>query len=317
MKTKNFLVIIFLFIALNVHQLTVAQTSVISNGGFESGDLSGWQVSGDVSIVTMALDPLTINSIQTVADGNYSAKIGDDVPWGNGDNLRSEMFQEVVIPNVSGSTNVIQFAYAVVANDPPDHPEVDKPFFQVVVTDLTTNERLYDTNQMFTSQSNSVWYIGENDGGTFGFSDSWVFTDWVEVNQDVSGREGHTVEIRLIVQDCAHGAHAAYAYLDQVNVGSPAQLFLPPMVGTPQQAVYRAPSWYSSIMPFLEKFLITPLLCLLCLLPLLLPLGYLFSRRKQSVRSSRYSPPPAPKAEPKPEKKVPEMPGFRPKRDDE
>ncbi|HUN22572.1 MAG TPA: hypothetical protein PK299_05485 [Anaerolineales bacterium] len=320
MKTKShfgFLLLFLLFSALNFHRTTVAQTSVISNGGFESGDLSGWQASGDVSTVTMALDPLTINSIQTVADGTYSAKIGDDVPWGNGDNLSSEMFQEVVIPNASESANVIQFAYAVVANDPPDHPEADKPFFQVIITDLTTNERLYDTNQMFTSQSNSVWYIGENYGGTFGFSDSWVFTDWVEVNQDVRGREGHRIEIRLIVQDCAHGAHAAYAYLDQVNVGTPAQLVLPPMVGTPQQAVYRGPSWYSSIMPFLEKFLITPLLCALCLLPLLLAFGYFLSRRKQPVRSSSYTPPPVPNPEPEPEKRVPEMPGFRPKRNDE
>ena len=57
-----------------------ADSNVVSNGDFETGDVSGWLTSGDAAVVKDTLDPSTNGSLHSVAQGTYSVKIGDEIP---------------------------------------------------------------------------------------------------------------------------------------------------------------------------------------------------------------------------------------------
>jgi hypothetical protein len=255
------------------------QTSGIQNGGFETGDLDGWAINGEVSVVEVDTDSTTGDYLQQVADGQYAAMIGDSAPWSGTGQQQSGLEQTVLIPSNTPSDAVLQFTYAVVANDPPNHPEADKPRFRVLVQDIDTQQVLSDTNYTYTSQTSGEWYLGERLTGSISqqpFStlnqDRWVFKPWTEVQIPVNGLSGHNLRILFEVRDCNWGAHPIYGLLDQVRIGSPVSLTIPPLNGTPSPAVYINPPFWAGITQWLEQM---GLIWLCCLLPLLFLLGLL------------------------------------------
>jgi len=270
------------------------QTSGVQNGGFETGNLDGWTVNGEVSIVGVGTDPTAGDYLQKVAEGQYAAMIGDSVPWSGSGQQQSGLEQTVIVPSDAPSDAVLQFTYAVVANDPPNHPEPDKPRFRVLVQDMDTQKILSDTNYTYTSQTSGEWYLGERLTGSIAqqpFStlnqDRWVFKPWAEVKIPVNGLNGHNLRILFEVRDCNWGAHPIYGLLDQVRIGSPVLLTIPPLVGTPSPATYITPPFWAGFTQWLEQM---GLIWLCCLLPLLL-LGlllWLFLRR--SPRSTPRTP---------------------------
>jgi len=137
----------------------IADDNILFNGDFELCSLDGWVANGDVVLVQDTLDPYTVKAMHTVAQGRFSAKIGDEIPWAQRGPQSSSISQEAVVPSLARGQSkvVIQFSYAVVANDPPSHEEYDKPFFKATVRDLTTNEILYDTDYVYTISVNLSW----------------------------------------------------------------------------------------------------------------------------------------------------------------
>lgn len=301
------LAIVLLSIALFFTGAIVAQQpNVLVNGDFETGDLTGWQVTGDVVVVGDSLDTYTVGSLHAVGEGNYAAKIGDEIAWAVAGPQMSSIAQEFVVPKSSGLLDkvVLQFAYAVVANDPPSHSEPDKPFFRVNVTDLTTQESLYDTDVVFTSQTSGEWYLGAGPNGlpldpvfALGSGDRWVFQAWTPVEIDLKGREDHQVRVDFTVRDCNPTAHAAYGYLDAIHVGRPQPVDLPPLEGNPQLAPFLKPNILGRLFGVGEGLgSLWWLLC--CLLPLLLLLALLLGlwlwRRatRSKYDGSGWTPPP-------------------------
>jgi hypothetical protein len=296
------------------------------NGDFEKGDRSGWMPIGDVAIVQDQLDPFTKSSLHTVGEGHYSAKIGDETPWGISGPQSSVLTQDVTVPpaGLDGGSAILQFAYAVVANDPPSHPDHDKPFFRTRIINLTTGKSLYDTDEVFTNQTSGQWYLGAGSNGlplgaifARGSGDRWVFKPWTLVERDLKGLEGQTLRIEFSVRDCNPSAHAAYGYLDGVYVGPPRKIALPSLVGNPQLAPFEGASTLGRLFGVGEQQLGSLWWLLCCLLPLLLLLAGLIGlrQRRRSLPSLEPVAPPVPPrtTEPSPKHKS----GFRPKDDQE
>lgn len=275
--------------------LSFQLSTAIQNGNFESGDLIGWTVTGETSVTGLGTDPTTGNHLQQVAEGNFSGKIGDEIPWMGNEPQQSSLEQTIQLPQSLPSDSVLEFAYAVVANDPPDHPEIDKPRFRVLVDDLTSNKTLLDTEYLYTSQSSKDWYLGSGASNQIWkqpyymmASDRWVFRPWKQVSIPVTGLGGHKLNIHFEVRDCNYGAHAIYGLLDGVRIGQPTNMNLPDLEGNPQPALYIDPPFWWPILLFLEK---QGLICLCCIIPLLLFvlfLWWLLRRKKQPESTTAY-----------------------------
>lgn len=275
--------------------ITTAATQIapiISNGDFETGDLTGWQPVGDVSVINTGLDELTNDSLQRVGNGSYAARIGDEIPWDGFATQESSLEQILTIPSTVGQDQFLQFAYAIVANDPPDHPEADKPRFRVMVEDQNVGKTIYDSEYKYTSQTSNDWYLGGKDLNQIGslpyhfaMGDRWVYRPWKQVNIPLDGLAGHKVLIRFEVRDCNYGAHPIYGYLDSVGVGPKTQLKLPSLAGKPIKADFIKPPFWAPLLFFLEKFNVL-WLCFVFPLLLLLLLWLLLRRKSKPVYSS-------------------------------
>ncbi|NCC66430.1 MAG: hypothetical protein EOM15_17480, partial [Spirochaetia bacterium] len=75
-----------------------AQNEIVYN--FENGEVGDWLAQGQVDIVSSYIDPQTANAMQTVAQGNFSVRIGDEVPWGMTGDQVSSIDREIIIPTV-------------------------------------------------------------------------------------------------------------------------------------------------------------------------------------------------------------------------
>ena len=263
-----------------------AQSGAALVWDFESGAVGDWQASGQVQVTSDTIDQLTDNAMHSVAQGQYSIMVGDAVPWGERGDEFSVIERTIQIPQIAKP--MLQYSYAVVANDPPSHPETDKPYFQLWVRDLTTAEDLPVSAFKYTSQTNQEWFLGQPPIGTSisqsSFSqiggDRWVFIPWKNEKVDLTGRGGHQLLINFTVRDCSQTAHAAYGYLDNIRVGPevvqpalPALVKQPPPAGTPPDAGFLAGPLNVTEQMHLWPWCLLPLL----LLPLLL-LAYILTR---------------------------------------
>lgn len=221
-----------------------AQSDGSTAWDFETGTIGSWTPTGQVTLVTDSIDPLTDNAMHTVAQGQYSLKVGDEVAWGVAGDQLSSIEQILSVPQANGKP-VLQFSYAVVANDPPSHAETDKPYFQLQVRDLTTGEDLPASDFKYTSQSSQEWYLGTSPDGqdasqlVFGqiSGDRWVFIPWKHEKVELADRIGHQILIKFTMRDCNPTAHAAYGYLDNIRLGAEVALpNLPALAHNPQPA---------------------------------------------------------------------------------
>lgn len=190
---------------------TSAWAASFVNGGFETGDFSGWTKGGGAyygsyypsgdpgksAIVTTGTDPYTGNNLNMVYSGNYSARV-NNYDWGYHYSTISQTVTNWTDPN-------IYFAYAAVLEDPghayPGH-------MRVTLKDETTNTNLYDVYFDYytagTVLGNAQWHHYGN----------WGYTDWQVVQLDTSAVMGDDLTLTLLASDCAYGGHGGYAYLD-------------------------------------------------------------------------------------------------------
>ncbi len=193
-----------------------ARATGFSNGGFESGDFTGWTKDGgswdygignytftgdpgQSAIVTAGEDPLLasygVHNINNVYSGTYSARLNSN----DGGNYHFSTISQTAVwtdPN-------IYFAWRTVLQD-PGHEHDAEPHFSLKLEDLTTNTVLYST--LFaadTMPANIKNIIGD-----------YTYTDWQIVNLDASAVVGDTLKLTLLASDCAYGAHDGAAYLD-------------------------------------------------------------------------------------------------------
>lgn len=122
---------------------------------------------------------------------------------------------------VDYNTKLISFWYATVFDDPPgNHADHQRPSFSVVVYDQAGNAytnlaNLGNGSNTLISKNNPFFETatvdpnGPHDGLTI------LYRDWTCAQVDLSRfPDGEEVEVHSSVEDCSHGGHFGYAYID-------------------------------------------------------------------------------------------------------
>ncbi len=229
---------------------TPAGTQFFQNAGFETGDMTGWDVethtwnnrvagsfgshksviagpaagSDEIATATNAYNQVSPISLQKTLKGNYSLRVNNS----DGSEHISTASQTVTVP-ASGAPEV-RFYWAAVLED-PQHDPGGQPYVIITVCDLddtasdcttTTGTRTVTTDQGTYTYDvpNSLYFqrYFANDPNYSGWlayqSGGWQAIDWQTVIIPVNSRPGHRIKITVEAADCAYGGHGGYVYID-------------------------------------------------------------------------------------------------------
>ncbi|HRP59229.1 MAG TPA: T9SS type A sorting domain-containing protein [Vicingus sp.] len=215
---KNFLLFPLLFVSL----LATSQNDSLVNGGFETGDCTGWEViTGTVPIAPTVPYSFTQTGTSTcdtsinhvlVTGGNdalcgfpkvfpngggYSLQLGDGTGTGNG---AARIKQTFIVDSIK---NVFAYHFAIVFND-AGHVEAESPYFTVSIIDQNETAIFLD------------YYIAPTSGldPNFISYSSGYYLNWTTQYVNLSAYEGQSVTVEFTSGDCAQSGHYAYAYVD-------------------------------------------------------------------------------------------------------
>jgi len=193
------------------------------NANFEFGNFTNWTgkrgtccpinlpfsgiFPGRQTIVSSGFDPNTCGNLNTVYEGNFSARLGN-----NQNNARAEGLYYTF--TVSPSTTLIQYAYAVVLQD-PGHSDGDQPRFQSRVR-LANGTVIPCTEYVVTAGPNLP---GFNYCTIPGNPTPVAYSGWRVISLDLSSYVGQSVTLEFETGDCDLGAHYGYAYIDAISCG--------------------------------------------------------------------------------------------------
>lgn len=230
-------------LALSLSLILPAYADGIVNGGFETGDFTGWTVEtcndytgimgtaytkscspiGETrnAVVGIGTDPDI--PVSTVHDGNYAAKIGynydefesviggsqapSQIHW------ESSITQTATVP--APPATFLSFWYAIGAMG--SHPQnIAAGFVLTVVAGSTTV--FTAENRAYTSPSNAPGWIW-CDGTTCALG--LAYYPWTLVSVDLSAYAGQSLTITLLLHGCGQTAHTAWGYLDNIIIDLP------------------------------------------------------------------------------------------------
>jgi len=219
---------------------TTAQAAFI-NGGFETGDTTGWTQDGGSyyggeangpngesgyvytgdpglsAIVGQGTDP--ISGLPTVYNGTYAARVNN---YPNG--YPFSTFSQTVV----WTDPKINFDWMAVLEEPSNyHPPIDEPQFTVILHDNTTNIDLY--NVAFSTIQMQQQYpllVGISNADPNSTDSQWYYTPWMNITLDTSAVTGDSLTLTVIGSACGWGGHGGYAYVDAIDF-----LTLPPNPG--------------------------------------------------------------------------------------
>jgi PEP-CTERM motif len=232
-----------LAIGLMVSSSTYAAT--FNNGGFETGDLTGWTGGGgswtgspiapvnpsayvggtpNNTITNAGTDPIT--GATTAYAGNHSVRVNDSV-----NNLSVSTLSQSVL---NYTDNNIFFAWNAVLES--SHGLTDSDYFSLTLHDDSTN------TDVVSRAYSSAGPIGAGTSGvTWTAFGNWFSSGWVQeaIDLTTAGTGGGSLvgddfTLTLLASDCPYSGHAGYVYLDGFsniivdpgNVPEPAALAL-------------------------------------------------------------------------------------------
>jgi hypothetical protein len=232
MKIKKRLLAASVMAALSSMPVVYADDFV--NGGFETGDLTGWtQGSGTWSsgqynpasnppvyidpttlsgpgistVVSTGFDPVVV-TLPMVYAGNNAVRVNFASGTPSGGTDASWISQTVT--NYGSSS--INFAWSAVLEN-GGHSANQQAHFYIQVVDLTTNTVAYTVSYNASSPN-----IAQSSGGA-------LYSGWQA--ETVSVTQGHDYKVTLLAADCALGGHYGYVYLDGFGLVSVASLLGP------------------------------------------------------------------------------------------
>jgi len=212
-----------------------AYANTFVNGGFESGDLTGWTGGGGTwtgspvapvpaatynggtpnnTIMTGGVDSIT--GANRVYNGSYSVRVNDSI---------NNYSVSTIRQSVTGYTDTnIYFAWNAVLES--SHGLTDSDYFSLTLHDDTTGTDIVDR-----AYSSAGAIGGGTQGVTWSTFGNWFSSGWVVENVDLQalGAVGHDFTLTLLASDCPYGGHAGYVYLDGFGAA-------PPPPGVPEPA---------------------------------------------------------------------------------
>lgn len=209
-----------------------AGTNDFTNGGFEDGNLNGWNLhsgywdsTGAQTVNDAYQSDSTIISNSSAKDANTNGNLSEVLQGSNSFRLNdanngahfSTLTQSV--SNYSGPDLYFGFA-AVLENPANPHTEAQTPKFNFTLTDTTTGLTLYTVqfDSRNASSQGITWHSGlETSNGP----STWMYSDWNVVHVDTSALEGDTLVLTVMAYDCALGGHGGYAYVDSFQPTAP------------------------------------------------------------------------------------------------
>ena len=217
MRTITILLLIFLCIDSNAQCL---------NTDFEYGDFTGWSgrrgsccpinlpfpgiVPGRHTIMTPGIDPHSCGNLNTVYQGGFSARLGNDNVGSQAEGL-SYTFM------VDPQSTLVQYAYAVVFQD-PGHDDGEQPLFNSRVR-LMDGSIVECTEYSVSAGPNLPDYSYCDEFDILGNPIQVAYSDWRIIAIDLSAQVGQMVTLEFEVGDCDLGAHYGYAYIDAISCG--------------------------------------------------------------------------------------------------
>ncbi|MBD3753020.1 MAG: autotransporter outer membrane beta-barrel domain-containing protein, partial [Micrococcales bacterium] len=185
----------------------------VVNPGFESGDTTGWVLTGGTWTSTAQwppadstwsgapnsytitnagdLDPFT--GTPTVFAGNHAIRLNDMSP-----NYGVTALSQSVA-NYTG--NKLYYAWNAILE--PSHGATDSPSFIIKVVDKTTGKVINNiAYSAYTAQNTTI----------FRQAGRYVTSDWKV--EDIDMVAGHDYDLLFVALDCPYGAHSGYVYVD-------------------------------------------------------------------------------------------------------
>ena len=213
--------------------LSLPASAIFTNGGFDSGDFTGWTTGFGRNNGLTGTQPFTSGSITIGSGGSFRGAVvsgGPDLlgapitlPYAGTHSARVNNDQRGGYLNHISQTDTItnadrdpgdnklhiRFNYAVVLEDPGHNP-AGQPYFFLRVRNVTKGTTLYE-DFSFAGQTGSQFVpIPAPTGGNNPSYLDWKAADVVVPDADL----GDTIEVYLLASDCRPTGHAGYAYLD-------------------------------------------------------------------------------------------------------
>jgi hypothetical protein len=202
------------FAAFGLFTAEPSNRGFLTNLGFETGDLSGWQAVSRLlntgadfappkaEVVFSGTDPIATD-LSTTASGNWALRINDHGPGYHA----TTVTQRAVVP--AAGRPQIRFRWAAVLEDPRHTPE-DQPYVEVSVRNVSRGVDLYRQRFYTDDPLFSGWTSYRNG--------QWKAIPWqTVVVSGLSQYSGDEVELRIEGADCGRGAHGGTVYLDAAD----------------------------------------------------------------------------------------------------
>jgi hypothetical protein len=212
--------------------MTQPAYALFTNGGFETGDYTGWTVTYgrlDTSGASPAnpnwsatnsgqppasiLTASTVNPGQTLDvnpyNGTYMAKINDIV----GSYHATKLFQSDTL-TAADLTETVYVNWGAMLVD-PNHTDAQNPYFsiKVLINGSVVNSFAANANQTNTGGTPIPPWVSAGS-----YSGSNLYYNHGTYSYNLAGYSaGQTIGIEMFVADCDLGGHGAYAFLDGIG----------------------------------------------------------------------------------------------------
>lgn len=221
---KRFLVIIMGVILFSASPAA----ALFTNGGFETGDTTGWDINGDHNVIssfTSQFNPTTWDS-GIPYYGDYSLLLGSPA-IGNefDDKHQSSATQTGAISQADVDAGLhLFFKWGALLEEPTnqvDHTSAQQPYFSVQVSSYDESSW---TSRYFEDQradQTGFTQVGTNVSGSAGAI--WYGTAIADIDLIKLGLGlNDQVKIDLFVRDCGLGGHGGLVFLDGFGTTQPA-----------------------------------------------------------------------------------------------
>jgi len=191
--------------------------ALFTNGGFETGDDTGWAITGDHSVISSYTEQFN-NTSGWVSGipyfGNYSLLLGSPgVGFDNPDNGHTSSANQtgtITQDDIDKGLH-LYFRWGALLEEPTNgvfHDDPGQPYFSIKISGPDTTIIYYEDHR---ANQPGFLKVGTNSQGDAG--DIWYGTHTADFDL-TSLALGDQVKVDLYVQDCGLGGHGGLVFLD-------------------------------------------------------------------------------------------------------